>query len=146
MGRLVALDVGRKRTGIAATDLMKIIPSPIGYMPTSAVAEWLADYCTKEPVDALVVGAPRQADNTESESVKYIVPLLNRIRKLLPNLEIVHYDERYTSVLAQRSIIASGVPKEKRKEKGLVDEVSAVIILRDFMESKSGLPYMQQKR
>lgn len=143
MGRLVALDVGRRRTGIAATDVLKIIPTPIGYLPTQEVAAWLVKYCAKEVVDALIVGAPKQADNTDSESVKYIEPLVNRIRKLLPQLEIVHYDERYTSVLAQRSIIASGVPKSKRREKGLVDEVSAVIILRDFMESRAGIPYMK---
>lgn len=143
MGRLVALDVGRKRTGVAATDVLKIIPSPIGYMPTHEVAEWLVNYCKQEEVEALVVGAPKQANNTDSESVKYIEPLVNRIKKLLPELPVIRYDERYTSVIAQRSIIASGVPKAKRREKGLVDEVSAVIILRDFMESKAGSAYMK---
>lgn len=136
MGRIVGLDVGRKRTGIAATDPLRIIPSAIGYFPTHQVAEWLVEYCTKEQVDLLVVGYPKQANNKESESMKYIRPVMNRIRKLLPDLEILPYDERYTSVMAQRTILESGIGKMARREKGLVDEVSAVILLQGFMESK----------
>ncbi len=145
MGRLLALDVGRKRTGLAATDPLKIIPTGLGYIATSKVVEWLVAYLQKESVDALVVGEPKQADNTPSESAKYIEPLIRRIRSKLPNLEIVRYDERYTSVLAQKAILESGVTKMKRREKGLVDEVSAVIILRDFMESKAGKDYICSK-
>ena len=137
MGRLVALDVGKKRTGIAATDPLKIIPQGIGYFPTGKVVEWLEEYLKTESVDALVIGEPKQADNTPSESVRFIDPLIKRIRTKLPELKIVRYDERYTSVLAQKAILESGVPKMKRREKGLVDEVSAVIILRDYMESKA---------
>lgn len=142
MGRLLALDVGKKRTGIAATDPLKIIPQGIGYISTGKVVEWLTEYLTKEAVDALIVGEPKQANNTPSESAKYIEPLLKRIRAKLPTLEIIRYDERYTSVLAQKAIIESGVAKMKRRKKGLVDEVSAVIILRDFMESKAGKDYI----
>lgn len=145
MGRLLALDVGRKRTGLAATDPLKIIPTGLGYIATAKVVEWLVAYLQKESVDALVVGEPKQADNTPSESAKYIEPLIRRIRSKLPELEIVRYDERYTSVLAQKAILESGVTKMKRREKGLVDEVSAVIILRDFMESKAGKDYICSK-
>lgn len=145
MGRLLALDVGRKRTGLAATDPLKIIPTGLGYIATSKVVEWLQEYLQKESVDAVVIGEPKQADNTPSESAKYIEPLIRRIRSKLPNLEIVRYDERYTSVLAQKAILESGVTKMKRREKGLVDEVSAVIILRDFMESKAGKYYICPK-
>lgn len=145
MGRLLALDVGRKRTGLAATDPLKIIPTGLGYIATSKVVEWLVAYLQKESVDALVVGEPKQADNTPSESAKYIEPLIRRIRSKLPDLEIVRYDERYTSVLAQKAILESGITKMKRREKGLVDEVSAVIILRDFMESKAGKDYICSK-
>lgn len=143
MGRLVALDIGRKRTGVAVTDILKIVPTPYGYMSTSEVPRWLEEYLKKEDVEALVVGYPKQANNTPSESLRYITPVINRIKKLLPQLHIIQYDERYTSVLAERAIIESGVSKSKRKEKGLVDEVSAVIILRDFMESRQGKEYLQ---
>ena len=144
MGRLLALDVGRKRTGIAATDPLKIIPQGIGYFPTAAVPEWLETYLSKEPVDALVVGEPKQADGTPSESARYIEPLLKKVRTKLPELRIIRYDERYTSVLAQKALIDSGIPKMKRREKGLVDEVSAVIILRDFLESKAGRDFVRE--
>lgn len=142
MGRLLALDVGRKRTGLAATDPLKIIPQGLGYVSTYRVVEWLKDYLSKEEVDAVVVGEPKQADNTPSESSRFIEPVLRKIRQAFPTLQILRYDERYTSVLAQRAIIDSGVPKMKRREKGIVDEVSAVIILRDFMESKAGKDYI----
>lgn len=136
MGRIVALDVGRKRTGIASTDILRIVPGGIGYFPTHQVADWLIDYSKTEPIDLLVIGKPTQSDGSDSESVKYIEPLVNRIKKVLPKLEIVRYDERYTTVLAQRTILDSGVPKMKRRKKGLADEVSAVIILQGFMDSK----------
>lgn len=136
MGRLLGLDVGRKRTGIAVTDPLRIIPSGMGYAPTGEVAERVRDYCAREEVDAIVVGLPKQADNTPSESERYITPLVNRLRKLLPSMPIIRYDERYTSVIAQRTLIESGMGRMKRREKGLVDEVSAVIILRDFLESR----------
>ncbi|MDO4695484.1 Holliday junction resolvase RuvX [Porphyromonas sp.] len=134
MGRLVAIDIGRKRTGIAATDIMQIVPGGLGYLPTHQVPAWLEEYCKKEPVDKLIIGEPKQANYSDSESVKYINPVINRIRKVLPNLEIVRYDERYTSVLAHQTMIEAGLKQHKRREKGLVDEISAVIILRDYME------------
>lgn len=137
MGRLVALDIGRKRTGIAVTDICRIIPGGLGYQPTGSVAAFIQEYVAKEPVDMIIVGHPKQSDNTDSESMKYIQPVVNRLRKLLPDMPIVEYDERYTSVMAHQAIIDSGIPKMKRREKGMVDEVSAVIILRDFMESRA---------
>lgn len=134
MGRLVALDIGRKRTGIAATDIMKIVPGGLGYLPTHQIPEWLVKYCLEEKVEKVIIGEPKQANYQDSESVKYINPVINRIKKLLPDLEIVRYDERYTSVMAQRVMIDAGLKQHKRREKGLVDEISAVIILRDYME------------
>ena len=138
MGRLLALDVGRKRTGLAVTDILRITPGGLGYEPTGDVAAWVQDYCQREPVDEIIVGLPKQADYTDSESVKYIDPVINRLRKLLPDMPIVRYDERYTSVMAHRVMLESGIGKMKRREKGLVDEISAIIILRDYMESRSG--------
>ncbi len=139
MGRLVALDIGGKRTGVAATDTLQIVPGGLGYIPTHKVAEWLVEYCKKESVDALIIGEPKQANYTDSESVRYIVPIINRIKKLLPDLNIIRYDERFTSVLAQRAMIESGMKMSKRREKGMVDEISAVIILRDYMEHRDGM-------
>lgn len=137
MGRLMALDIGRKRTGIAVTDILKIVPGGLGYQPTGSVVSFVQEYVARESVDMIVVGHPRQSDYSDSESMRYIVPVVNRLKKVLPGMKIVQYDERYTSVLAHKAIIDSGVPMMKRREKGMVDEVSAVIILRDFMESKA---------
>lgn len=137
MGRLLALDIGRKRTGVAVTDVLQIVPGGLGFQPTHLVAEWVCDYCAKEQVDTIIVGLPKQADNTPSESTQYITPVVNRLKKVLPEMPIVPYDERYTTVLAHKAILEGGVPKKKRQmQKGLADEVSAVIILRDFMESR----------
>lgn len=136
MGRIVALDIGRKRTGVAATDILRITPNGLGFQPTGEVAEWLKGYAEKEPVDLIVIGKPTQADGSDSESVKYIDPVVNRLRKLLPEIEIVRHDERYTTVLAHRAMIEGGLGKMKRREKGLADEISAVIILQGFMESR----------
>ncbi len=133
----MALDIGRKRTGIAVTDILRIVPGGLGYCSTGSVSDYVRDYVSRERVDMIVIGHPKQSDNTDSESMKYIRPVINRLRKVLPEMLIVEYDERYTSVLAHRAIIDSGTPMMKRREKGKVDEVSAVIILRDFMESKA---------
>lgn len=133
----MALDIGRKRTGIAVTDILRIIPGGLGYQPTCNVVVFVQEYIAREPVDMIVVGHPKQGNNTDSESMKYIQPIVNRLKKVLPQIPVVEYDERYTSVMAHQAIIDSGVPMMKRREKGMVDEVSAVIILRDFMESKA---------
>lgn len=136
MGRIVALDIGRKRTGVAATDILQICANGLGFQPTHEVAEWLRKYADREPVELIVVGKPTQADGSDSESVKYIEPVINRLKKLLPEIEIVRHDERYTTVMAHRAMIEGGLGKMKRREKGLADEISAVIILQGFMESK----------
>lgn len=136
MGRLVALDIGRKRTGVAATDILQITPNGLGFQPTHEVVEWLRQYAEKEPIDLIVVGKPTQADGSDSESVKYIEPVVNRLKKLLPDVEIIRHDERFTTVMAHRAMIEGGLGKMKRREKGLADEISAVIILQGFMESK----------
>lgn len=145
MGRILALDIGGKRSGIASTDILRIIPGGLGYQPTYLLPEWVRDFCAKEEVDLIVVGYPKQANNTESESMKYITPVVNRLKKLMPEMKIILYDERYTSVLAQRAMREGGVKKMARREKGLVDEVSAVIILQDFMESKEYKDNYQEK-
>lgn len=137
MGRLLALDIGRKRTGIACTDLLQIVPSGLGYIPTHQLLEWLQKYLSKEPIDRIILGYPKDMNNNESESMRYIRPIAKKIVETYPDIPLEYYDERFTSVLAQRTIIESGIKKMKRREKGLVDEVAAVIILRDYLEHKS---------
>lgn len=137
MSRIVALDVGRKRTGVAVTDILQIVPGGLGCFSTQEIPERIAEYCLHEPVERIVVGLPTQADNTPSESERYIIPILNRLHKLIPDTPIERYDERYTTILAHRAMIEGGLSKAKRREKGKADELSAVIILRDYLESKA---------
>ncbi len=136
MGRIVALDVGRKRTGIAASDVLGLIANGICTIPTGQVAEYLVDYTGREEVDLIVVGYPRTLQDTPSEANKYIDPLVNRLRKLLPGIPLVRHDERFTSSLAHDAMLRGGVPKMKRQDKALVDMVSATIILQSYMEAQ----------
>lgn len=136
MGRILAVDYGAKRTGLAVTDPLRIIASPLQTVPTHTAAGYIAKYCTENPVDVVVVGKPVQADGSTSESYRGAENLKNRLAKLLPAVKVVWFDERYTSVLAQRAIIESGVAKMKRRDKAMVDMVSAAIILQDYLESR----------
>ncbi|MDO4789544.1 MAG: Holliday junction resolvase RuvX [Porphyromonas sp.] len=142
MGRWLALDIGKKRTGIAATDILKLIPSGLGYVETNQLLPFLQQYTSKEDVERIVVGYPKQADGSDSESMKYIRPVVEKIKKAYPSVPIYWADERYTTTIAQRSMIEGGVKKMKRREKGLADEIAAVIILRDYMDSN--LPPMMK--
>ncbi len=135
MGRILALDVGRKRTGIAVTDPLRIAANGVDTLPTAQVPDWVKGYAQREELDAIVVGYPRTMADTPSEANKYIEPLVNRLRKLVPHIPLERHDERFTSVLAQQTILAGGVPKMKRQDKGLVDMVSATIILQSYLEA-----------
>ncbi len=141
MGRILAIDYGTKRTGIAVTDPLRIIASGIETVPTHSLIPWLTKYFAAESVDTIVVGKPTRMDGTPSESFVHIEPFVKRIREVFPDKEVVWYDERFTSRLAQRAIIEGGVPKMARRDKALVDKVSAAIILRDFMESRGNKLY-----
>lgn len=137
MSRILAIDYGKKRTGLAVSDPMRLIAGGLTTVETKDLFTYLAEYFQKEEVGTVVVGYPRQADGSDSENMKRIEPFVNRLRKLYPNLPIEYYDERFTSVLAHKAIIDGGVPKQRRRDdKGLVDQVSATIILQDYMESK----------
>ena len=136
MGRILALDYGRKRTGIAVTDPLQIIANGLETVATHTLDSFLADYMAKNRVDALVVGMPRQADGTPSESYTYIKPFVEKLRKKYPALRIEMVDERYTSVLAMRAMIDGGVKKSDRQNKALVDKVSATIILQSYLEQR----------
>lgn len=136
MGRILAFDIGRKRTGIAATDPLKIIANGLTTIPTNTVVEFLTQYMNNESVELIVIGQPKQMNNQPSEAVKYIEPVVNRIRKVLPNLQIELVDERFTSKMAFQTMIDGGLKQKDRQNKALVDTISATIILQSYMESR----------
>ncbi len=135
MGRILAIDFGLKRTGIAVTDPLKITPGGLTTVRTHDLENFLSEYIKKENVDIIVFGYPTQMNNQESESMKHIRPFATKIQKKFPDIKVDFYDERFTSKLAQKTILTSGLGKKKRKNKELVDEVSAVIILQSYMDS-----------
>lgn len=140
MARLLAIDYGRKRCGLAVTDTLQITPGGLGTVPTHTLLQFLIDYTEREPVERIIIGQPKQMNSEESESMKYIRPFVDSFRKALPSIPISFVDERFTSRLAQRAIIEAGISKQRRREeKGLVDEVSAVIILQSYLENRDGL-------
>ena len=136
MGRILAIDYGTKRTGIAVTDPLRIVPGGLKTVATHELNAFLADYFSKESVDVVVVGYPTNMNGEESASMKQIRPFVDKLIKQYPNKKIVMFDERFTSVIAQRAILDSGIGRMARRNKALVDEVSATIILESFMDSK----------
>ena len=135
LARILSFDIGKKRTGIAATDPLRIIANGICTIPTNDIIIFLTDYLSKEKVDILVIGNPKQMNNQPSEAVKYINPAINRIKKAFPDLPIALVDERFTSKLAFQTMIDGGVKKMDRQNKALVDTISATIILQSYLES-----------
>lgn len=137
MSRILSIDYGRKRTGLAVTDPLQIIANGLTTVATADLERFLLDYLSREDVERIVVGLPRQMNGQMSESWRYIEPFLNRMKKLKPELPIELVDERFTSVLAHQAIMQSGVGKQRRREdKGMVDEISATIILQSYLEGR----------
>ena len=136
MGRILALDYGRKRTGIAVTDILQIIANGMTTVPSHTLPDFLVQYTAKEPVDLILIGLPKQLNNDFSESMNYIKPFVQRLKKILPNIPVEFVDERFTSVLAHRTMLEAGLKKKDRQSKELVDEVSATIILQSYLESR----------
>ena len=136
MARLLAIDYGKKRTGLAVTDELQIIANGLTTVATTELVAFLQDYVKREPVERIIVGLPKQMNNEPSENMCRITPFVNRLRKVLPDIPVEFHDERFTSVLAQRTIIEAGIKKMARRNKELVDEVSATIILQSYMESR----------
>ena len=135
MARILSIDYGKKRTGLAVTDSLQIIANGLATVSTSSLIDYLKDYIAKEPVERIVIGRPTQPDGRPSENLVRVEQFVNRWRKLVPNIPIEYYDERFTSVIAHQVVIDSGVKKKVRKEnKGLIDEISATIILQDYMQ------------
>lgn len=136
MGRIVAIDYGRRRCGIAATDILRLVPGGIATVATSELTAWLRRYITENDVDMIVVGQPRDMRGNDSESMRYIRPGVAALRRALPSMPVVFFDERFTSVLAHRAMIDGGMPKMRRRDKAVVDEIAATIILSDFLDSQ----------
>lgn len=135
MGRILAIDFGTKRTGIAVTDVLRIVPGGLTTVATHELMAFLAGYFAKEQVDVVVVGHPTNMNGEESASMKQIRPFVDKFRRQFPDKQVVMFDERFTSVLAQRAILDAGIHKMARRNKALVDEVSATIILQSYMDS-----------
>lgn len=133
----MAIDFGRKRCGIAVTDPLRIVAGGLTTVATASLPEYVASYCAREKVDAIIVGEPRDMRGNPSESQRYITPALARLRKAVPDMPVEFFDERFTSVLAHRAMLDGGLPKMARRDKALVDEISATIILNDYLESKN---------
>lgn len=136
MGRILAIDFGRRRTGIAVTDPMRITAGPLETVPTHTLIDWLTAYFAKEKVDEVVIGHPKQMSGEESESMNYIRPFMGQFRNHFPDMPLIQYDERFTSVLAHRAMIDGGMKKKQRQDKAVVDKIAACIILEDYLQSK----------
>ena len=136
MGRLLAIDYGKKRCGIAVTDPMQIIANGLATVETPRLVDFITGYVASEPVELIVVGYPTTVRGEESESMRYIRPGIGRLKKALPNIPVVYADERFTSVLAHKAMIDGGMKKMARRDKAIVDEISATIILHDYLENR----------
>lgn len=136
MSRIVAIDYGRKRTGIAVTDPMQLIANGLTTVPTHELLAFIGNYVSKEPVERFIVGLPRQMNYEVSENMNGIESFVSSLKKNFPNVPIEYVDERFTSVLAHRTMLDAGLKKKTRQNKALVDEISATIILQTYLESK----------
>lgn len=138
MGRLISIDFGRKRCGIAATDPLRIVANGLTTVPTHTLIEYVKAYIAREGADAVIVGLPRNLNGQPSDSMRYLEPVINRLRKEIAPIKIIFYDERFTSVLAHRAMIDGGMKKSDRRDKAIVDEISATILLNDYLTSTQG--------
>ena len=150
MSRIIAIDYGRKRTGIAVSDTLQMIANGLTTVPTHQLLQFLLDYVAKEPVERILVGFPKQMNNEASENMKNIEPFVRSLKKKLPDMlgdwssdvcssdlmPVEYVDERFTSVLAHRTMLEAGLKKKDRQNKALVDEISATIILQTYLENK----------
>ena len=136
MARILSIDYGKKRTGLAVTDPLQIIAGGLATVSTSDLFDWLKAYLTKEPVERIIIGEPRQPNGQPSENLQRVQQFVNRWRKAMPDVPIEYFDERFTSVLAHQTMIDGGLKKKARQDKGLVDEISATIILEDYLRSR----------
>ena len=137
MGRILAIDYGQKRVGLAVTDMLHITANGLDTVPVHDLLDYLERYIAKEPVDKFVIGLPKQMNGKESDSMKYIRPFVVSLQRKFPKIELVYVDERFTSVLAHKAMLEGGLKKKDRQNKELVDKISATIILQSYLESKN---------
>ena len=133
MGRILAIDYGKIRTGIAVTDQLQIIASGLTTVNTTELFSFLKDYVSKEKVELFLVGKPKQMNNSDSESEALILPFLEKLDKEIPQIPVKRVDERFTSKMAFQTMIDGGIKKKQRRNKALVDEISATIILQSYL-------------
>ena len=136
MARILSVDYGKKRTGIAVTDPLKIIAGGLATVNTSQLMEWLHNYLTHEEVELIVVGEPKQPNGQPSENLPRVMAFVRKLEREFPLIPVKLYDERFTSVLAHQAMIDGGLRRKARQDKALVDEISATIILQSYLESK----------
>ena len=137
MGRILAIDYGRKRCGIAVTDILQISANGLPTVRSCDLIPFLKEYCEKESVDKFIIGEPKDLKGNPSESMRYITPFLNKLKKDFPNIPVEMYDERFTTAIAHQEMIAAGFKKKDRQQKGKADEMSAVLILTSYLQSLS---------
>ena len=136
----MGIDYGRKRTGVAVTDPLQIVAGNLATVPTHTLMQFIKDYMAHDPIDRIVVGKPTQLNGQPSESMKYITPFVNRLKKELPDMPVVMYDERFTSTIAHQAMIDGGMKKSDRRDKSRVDAIAATIILNDYLQSRYNQP------
>jgi putative Holliday junction resolvase len=137
MGRMLCLDYGRKRVGVAVSDPLGIIAGGLETVPTHRIREFLKTYLAGGEVERLVVGYPKTLRNEPSEATRYIDPFVKWFRRAFPGIPVDLYDERFTSRMAERAMLEAGVPRQARRDRGLVDKISASLILQSYLESKN---------
>lgn len=136
MARIIAIDFGRKRCGIAATDTMQIVANGLCTIATAELNTWVKAYIAREPVERIIVGLPVTLRGEPSESQRWLRPAIDRLRREIPHMPVEFFDERFTSAIAHRAMIDGGLSRMARRDKALVDEISATIILNDYLESR----------
>ncbi len=135
MARILSIDYGKKRTGLAVTDPLQLIAGGLATVSTSQLMDWLREYTSREEVERIIIGEPRQPNGQPSENLERVRQFADTWRKQMPHIPIEYYDERFTSVLAHQAMIDGGLRKKARQDKALVDEISATIILEDYLRS-----------
>lgn len=136
MSRVLAIDYGKKRSGIAVTDPLQLIAGGLTTVPTTELIQFVKQYVAKEQVERILVGLPKQMNNEASDNMKRIEPFVHTLRKQIPMIPVEYVDERFTSVLAHRTMLDAGLKKKARQNKALVDEISATIILQSYLETR----------
>jgi putative Holliday junction resolvase len=136
VARILSIDYGKKRTGLAVSDPLQLIAGGLATVATHELWDYLQQYVVREQVERIVIGEPRQPNGQPSENLARVQQFVNRWRKAMPQIPIEYYDERFTSVLAHQAMLEGGLKKKARQDKALVDEISATIILQDYMRSR----------